>query len=120
MTRSSHTRIELHRIHLPAFSSFASGAKWRSFTPRRSDHPTVPVAHFVSGIHISNRRGIYPFNLSGHATHAKGMESWPGVMAATECFAALKAGATGLKIFHGSLLAPDGLKAIRASRPAER
>jgi hypothetical protein len=33
MTRSSHTRIELHRIHLPAFSSFASGAKWRAEAP---------------------------------------------------------------------------------------
>jgi hypothetical protein len=51
MARSPHTRIELHRIHLPAFSSFASGAKWRSFTPRQSEHPTASVAHFVSGIH---------------------------------------------------------------------
>jgi len=23
----------------------------RNFTPRRSDHPTVPAVHFVSGIH---------------------------------------------------------------------
>jgi hypothetical protein len=45
------------------------------------------------------------------------MESWPGVMTPTECFAALKAGATGLKIFPGSLLGPDGLKAIRAVLP---
>ncbi|EYD74644.1 2-dehydro-3-deoxyphosphogalactonate aldolase [Rubellimicrobium mesophilum DSM 19309] len=51
------------------------------------------------------------------ATRAAGMESWPGVMTPTECFAALKAGATGLKIFPGSLLGPDGLKAIRAVLP---
>ena len=51
------------------------------------------------------------------ATAAAGMESWPGVMTPTECFAALKAGATGLKIFPGSLLGPDGLKAIRAVLP---
>ncbi|TNC48290.1 2-dehydro-3-deoxy-6-phosphogalactonate aldolase [Rubellimicrobium rubrum] len=51
------------------------------------------------------------------ATVAAGMESWPGVMTPTECFAALKAGATGLKIFPGSLLGPDGLKAIRAVLP---
>lgn len=51
------------------------------------------------------------------ATVAQGMESWPGVMTPTECFAALKAGATGLKIFPGSLLGPDGLKAIRAVLP---
>ena len=31
MARSPHTRIEFHRVHLPAFSSFASGAKWRTF-----------------------------------------------------------------------------------------
>lgn len=51
------------------------------------------------------------------ATVAAGMESWPGVMTPTECFAALKAGATGLKIFPGSLLGPEGLKAIRAVLP---
>lgn len=51
------------------------------------------------------------------ATIAAGMESWPGVMTPTECFAALKAGATGLKIFPGSLLGPEGLKAIRAVLP---
>lgn len=51
------------------------------------------------------------------ATRHLGMESWPGVMTPTECFAALKAGATGLKIFPGSLLGPDGLKAIRAVLP---
>ena len=46
-----------------------------------------------------------------------GLESWPGVMTPTECFAALKAGATGLKLFPGSLLGPEGLKAIRAVLP---
>lgn len=51
------------------------------------------------------------------ATRAAGLESWPGVMTPTECFAALKAGATGLKIFPGSLLGPDGLRAIRAVLP---
>ena len=51
------------------------------------------------------------------ATVAAGMESWPGVMTPTECFAALKAGATGLKIFPGSLVGPDGLRAIRAVLP---
>ncbi len=50
-------------------------------------------------------------------TRRLGMESWPGVMTPTECFAALKAGATGLKLFPGSLLGPEGLKAIRAVLP---
>ena len=52
------------------------------------------------------------------ATKTAGLQSWPGVMTPTECFAALKNGADGLKIFPGSLLGPDGLKAIRAVLPA--
>lgn len=52
-----------------------------------------------------------------HATKVAGMQSWPGVMTPTECFLALKNGADGLKIFPGSLLGPEGLKAIRAVLP---
>lgn len=51
------------------------------------------------------------------ATKAAGMASWPGVMTPTECFAALKAGADGLKIFPAGLIGPHGLKAIRAVLP---
>ena len=51
------------------------------------------------------------------ATRARGMASWPGVMTPTECFAAIAAGATGLKIFPASLIGPEGLKAIRAVLP---
>ena len=51
------------------------------------------------------------------ATRARGMASWPGVMTPTECFAALKAGADGLKFFPASLIGPDGVKAIRAVLP---
>jgi 2-dehydro-3-deoxyphosphogalactonate aldolase len=38
-------------------------------------------------------------------------------MTPTECFAALDAGADGLKIFPASLIGPDGLRAIRAVLP---
>ena len=51
------------------------------------------------------------------ATKARGLQSWPGVMTPTECFAALKAGADGLKIFPASLIGPDGVKAMRAVLP---
>lgn len=51
------------------------------------------------------------------AAKAAGLLCYPGVMTPTECFAALDAGADGLKIFPGSLLGPDGLKAIRAVLP---
>ena len=52
------------------------------------------------------------------ATKSLGLQSWPGVMTPTECFAALAAGADGLKIFPASLMGTEGLKAIRAVLPA--
>ncbi len=51
-------------------------------------------------------------------TRALGMASWPGAFTATECFAALAAGASGLKIFPASIMGPDGIKALRAVLPA--
>lgn len=53
------------------------------------------------------------------ATKSAGLQSWPGVMTPTECFAALAAGADGLKIFPANLVGPDGLKAIRAVLPSD-
>jgi len=52
----------------------------------------------------------------GH-TVALGLASYPGVFTATECFAALKAGATGLKIFPAELCGPAGIKALKAVLP---
>ena len=51
-------------------------------------------------------------------TKSLGLLSYPGVMTPTECFVALRYGADGLKIFPGSLLGPDGLRAIRAVLPS--
>ncbi|MEL6452065.1 MAG: 2-dehydro-3-deoxy-6-phosphogalactonate aldolase [Pseudomonadota bacterium] len=51
------------------------------------------------------------------ATKQAGMRSFPGVMTPTECFAALQAGADGLKLFPASLLGVGGLKAIGAVLP---
>ncbi|WP_127560968.1 2-dehydro-3-deoxy-6-phosphogalactonate aldolase [Nioella ostreopsis] len=50
-------------------------------------------------------------------TKRLGLQSFPGAMTPTECFAALKAGADGLKIFPASLIGPAGVKAIRAVLP---
>jgi 2-dehydro-3-deoxyphosphogalactonate aldolase len=52
-------------------------------------------------------------------TKRRNMISYPGVMTPTECFAALRAGADGLKIFPASLIGPGGIKAIRAVLPPE-
>ena len=52
-------------------------------------------------------------------TKALKLASWPGVLTPSECFAALKAGADGLKIFPCSVVGPAGLKAMRAVLPAQ-
>lgn len=51
------------------------------------------------------------------ATVGRGLASWPGVFTPTEALAALRAGATGLKLFPGSMAGPEGLKAMRAVLP---
>lgn len=51
-------------------------------------------------------------------SRALGLESWPGIFTPTEAFAALKAGASGLKLFPGNMAGPGGLKAMRAILPA--
>ena len=49
---------------------------------------------------------------------AQGMVSLPGVFTPSEMFAAIDAGADGLKIFPAELVPPSGVKAIRAVLPA--
>lgn len=51
------------------------------------------------------------------ATKAASMSSFPGVMSPTECFAALRHGADGLKFFPSFLVGTEGLKAISAVLP---
>lgn len=53
------------------------------------------------------------------ATKAAGMLSWPGVLTPTECFAALRAGADGLKVFPASVIGPGGIQAFRAVLPKD-
>ena len=51
------------------------------------------------------------------ASKAAGLQSFPGVMTPTECFAALDAGADGLKFFPSFLIGSAGLKAMRDVLP---
>jgi 2-dehydro-3-deoxyphosphogalactonate aldolase len=50
-------------------------------------------------------------------TKARGLQSWPGIFTPTEAFAALAAGADGLKLFPGAMAGPAGLSALRAVLP---
>jgi 2-dehydro-3-deoxyphosphogalactonate aldolase len=53
------------------------------------------------------------------ATVEAGLQSWPGVLTPSECFAALRQGATGLKVFPAFQMGTEGLKALRAVLPAD-
>ena len=50
-------------------------------------------------------------------TKALNMQSFPGVLTPSECFAALHAGADGLKVFPAFQMGVEGLKAVRAVLP---
>ena len=50
-------------------------------------------------------------------TKALGLGSYPGVFTASECFAALAAGADALKIFPAGIMGPAGVTALRAVLP---
>ncbi|MBM2575994.1 2-dehydro-3-deoxy-6-phosphogalactonate aldolase [Jannaschia sp. Os4] len=52
-------------------------------------------------------------------TGERGLQSWPGVFTPTEAFSAIRWGATGLKLFPGSMAGPSGLKAMRAVLPRD-
>jgi 2-dehydro-3-deoxyphosphogalactonate aldolase len=53
------------------------------------------------------------------ATKVLGMQSFPGVLTPSECFAALKHGADGIKVFPAFQMGIEGLKALRAVLPVE-
>jgi 2-dehydro-3-deoxyphosphogalactonate aldolase len=53
------------------------------------------------------------------ATKARGLQSYPGVLTPSECFAALRHGADALKLFPAFKLGTDGLRAIRAVLPLQ-
>jgi len=52
-----------------------------------------------------------------HQARAAGLEVMPGVATASECFAALKAGATALKLFPAGTLGPAFVRAVKSVLP---
>ncbi len=81
---------------------------------------TVLTVAQVADVHAAGGTLIVSPNADTDVIEAsveKGMASWPGIFTPTEAFAALKAGATGLKLFPGNMAGPGGLKAIRAVLP---
>lgn len=83
---------------------------------------TVLTPEDVSRVQDAGGRLIVSPNCDAdviRATKAAGMRSFPGVFTASECFAALKHGADGLKIFPAFQMGQAGLLALRAVLPAE-
>lgn len=81
---------------------------------------TVLTPQEVTQVHDAGGQLIVSPNANPQviaATKELGMTSFPGVFTPTECFAALAAGADGLKIFPAALMGVEGLKAIRAVLP---
>ena len=83
---------------------------------------TVLSVKDVEDVHSAGGQLIVSPNTDNdviEATKDRGMQSFPGVFTASECFAALKAGANGLKVFPAFKLGTDGLKALRDVLPKE-
>ena len=83
---------------------------------------TVLEAHDVDKVAEAGARLVVAPN-ADHAVIERAVKldllAVPGVATPTEAFAALKAGASGLKLFPGEALGPDVVKAWRSVLPKE-
>ncbi|GAB3478727.1 2-dehydro-3-deoxy-6-phosphogalactonate aldolase [Polaromonas eurypsychrophila] len=83
---------------------------------------TVLSASQVRDVHAAGGQLVVSPNFDAEVVREAlrlGMVCLPGVMTATEAFAALKLGATGLKLFPAEMIAPAVVKALRAVLPAQ-
>ena len=81
---------------------------------------TVLSVDDVRNVHAAGGQLVVSpnFNLAVvHAAVQLGLVCLPGVMTASEAFAALQAGATGLKLFPAEMITPAAVKALRAVLP---
>jgi 2-dehydro-3-deoxyphosphogalactonate aldolase len=82
---------------------------------------TVLTARQVREVHEAGGQLIVAPNFNAEVVRqavALGMVCLPGVMTATEAFAALDAGAAGLKLFPAEMIPPSAVKALRAVLPS--
>jgi 2-dehydro-3-deoxyphosphogalactonate aldolase len=104
--------------------------------PLNSPHPLVSISaltaahpHLLIGagtvlkpdqvreVHKAGGKLVVSPNFNGDVVRAAvdlGMVCLPGVLTASEAFAALDAGATGLKLFPAEMIPPAAVKALRA------
>lgn len=82
---------------------------------------TVLSAAQVRDVHAAGGQLVVSPNFDADVVREAvrlGMVCLPGVMTATEAFAALQAGASGLKLFPAEMITPAVVKALRAVLPA--
>jgi 2-dehydro-3-deoxyphosphogalactonate aldolase len=78
---------------------------------------TVRTEDEVREVHAAGGRLVVSPHFDPRVVRAatwSGMACLPGVMTPTEAFAALEAGATGLKLFPAEMIPPAAVKALRA------
>ena len=83
---------------------------------------TVLSASDVRNVHAAGGQLIISPNFNPAVVHEAvrlGLVCLPGVMTASEAFAALDAGATGLKLFPAEMASPTVIKALRAVLPTD-
>ncbi|MDB5874330.1 MAG: 2-keto-3-deoxy-phosphogalactonate aldolase [Ramlibacter sp.] len=83
---------------------------------------TVLTPAQVREVHAAGGRMIVAPNFNADVVREAlrlGMACLPGVLTASEAFAALDAGATGLKLFPSEMIPPAAVKALRAVLPAQ-
>jgi 2-dehydro-3-deoxyphosphogalactonate aldolase len=83
---------------------------------------TVLDAPQVREVHAAGGRLIVAPNFNAvvvREARRLGMACLPGVLTASEAFAALRAGANGLKLFPAEMIPPTAVKALRAVLPGD-
>jgi 2-dehydro-3-deoxyphosphogalactonate aldolase len=78
---------------------------------------TVRTAEEVKAVHAAGGRLVVSPHFDARVVHtaaALGLVCLPGVATPSEAFAALEAGATGLKLFPAEMIPPAAVKAMRA------
>lgn len=83
---------------------------------------TVRTEDEVRQVHAAGGRLVVSPHFDARVVRAaawSGMVCLPGVLTPSEAFAALEAGATGLKLFPAEMIPPAAVKALRAVLPAQ-